>query len=613
MKTWSFLRLFLSLVALVCFSTSRSPVAPLDPPSYITGLRGEVRAGGTRQPLAGARVSAPDLNLAATTDASGRFAWNDIRLDRPAVPVTVTISAPGYGDWSVANLLLVAGDTLILTPEIEKFPVRKTLPSSGELRPSPAQAAKKRAIAGLIPSMTEWVPEPQAFTIPQTIRVRITGKWECDLTAPYSLVTVDFKHYVKHVLPNEWYYFWPRESLKAGAVAVKTYAWYFIEQGGKWDDADVLDNTCDQWYVPFLARESTNQAVDQTWHWLMTRAGQLFPAYHKDILACDPPACMRQSVSARLAREGSVWNEILQHFYGQIDMALLDLPPAGHALQFDGLPGDSQEANRLQIAVGGPPDSLDSPLANVGNGDFTIEWWMKARATENRAAPVRCGTNGNWIFGNILLDRYRPGRQPGFGVSLAGGAPVFGVTGKSGRSLTICSTISVADGRWHHLAVQRQASDGFLWLFVDGRLVAQGDGPDGAIGYPAGYISDYPDREPFLSLGGWKMDTDHKQHPFYRGWIDELRFSNGLRYSEAFEPPQEIFQVDDATLGLYRFDEGIGEFALGDTGTGVEPGVGTLLFGGLERGPQWFPSDLFVQSWQTFLPSVSQGSKETRP
>ena len=42
-----------------------------------------------------------------------------------------------------------------------------------------------------------------------------------------SVVRVDFKTYVKNVLPNEWVSSWPAESLKAGAVAVKSYGWYW--------------------------------------------------------------------------------------------------------------------------------------------------------------------------------------------------------------------------------------------------------------------------------------------------------------------------------------------------------------------------------------------------
>jgi hypothetical protein len=322
---------------------------------------------------------------------------------------------------------------------------------------------------------------------------------------------------------------------------------------------------------------------------------------------------MRQSVSAEMARTGLTWDAILQHFYGGIELALLDLPPAGHALRFRGLPEDGQEANRLQIPAGDVTEGAAAAPVNVGDGDFTIEWWLKALPSDNQASPVNCGPAADWIYGNILLDHFRPGRQPGYGVSLAGGAPVFGVTGRNGRSLTICAGAPVADGRWHHLAVQRRLADGAMWLYVDGRLAAQGAGPTGEIGYPASFQTAFPDREPFISLGGWRMEPDHKLHPFFRGWLDELRFSQGLRYSEAFEPPQEPFQVDEATLALYHFDEGIGQAALGERRAGEATAAGLLLVGGLDSGPEWVPSDLFSQSLPLFLPALTGRSDPERP
>jgi LysM repeat protein len=150
---------------------------------------------------------------------------------------------------------------------------------------------------------------------PQTIRVRITGQAVCDVNAPYTVVTMDFNTYVKNVLPNEWPHWWHGESLKAGAVAVKMYAWYWVARGGKWSDADVIDSTCDQRYRQGSSHPSTDRAVDDTWGFALTREGSLFETQHRNSQACQPPTCMRQSVTSELAREGYSWKEILAHFY----------------------------------------------------------------------------------------------------------------------------------------------------------------------------------------------------------------------------------------------------------------------------------------------------------
>jgi hypothetical protein len=312
---------------------------------------------------------------------------------------------------------------------------------------------------------------------------------------------------------------------------------------------------------------------------------------------------MRQSVSAQLAAEGLTWDRILEAFYPGGELTALSLPPAGFALRFNGTGSDGMGANRLQIPVHEMEGERGNPV-NVGAGDFTIEWWMKAYAQENDPPAQECGRQASWINGNIILDRSRPEKYPGFGVSLAGGLVVFGVTGPDGRSLTLCGHTPITDGGWHHLAIQRQAADGRLWLFVDGRVDAEGQGPPGDISYPAGFESAYPEREPFLSLGGWKQGPDHFRHPFFQGAIDELRFSGRVRYLEPFPPPQEAFTADEHTLALYHFDEGLGSAAQDSSGNFNGP-AGTLLFGGAISGPEWIPSSLFTTAWSIYLPSVN--------
>ncbi|UOF90450.1 hypothetical protein LSG31_21770 [Fodinisporobacter ferrooxydans] len=40
------------------------------------------------------------------------------------------------------------------------------------------------------------------------------------------VMNVNFEQYIRDVLPNEWMPSWKQESLKAGALAVKMFAWY---------------------------------------------------------------------------------------------------------------------------------------------------------------------------------------------------------------------------------------------------------------------------------------------------------------------------------------------------------------------------------------------------
>ncbi|MEU4821305.1 peptidase inhibitor family I36 protein [Actinomadura citrea] len=95
---------------------------------------------------------------------------------------------------------------------------------------------------------------------------------------------VAFKTYVKDVLPNEWVPSWPAESLKAGAMAVKGYGWYWALHSTRKTSGgqcfDVYDTTSSQVYKPGSAQASTSAAVDATWGTRMTRGGKILEAHY---------------------------------------------------------------------------------------------------------------------------------------------------------------------------------------------------------------------------------------------------------------------------------------------------------------------------------------------
>ena len=98
---------------------------------------------------------------------------------------------------------------------------------------------------------------------PPTIRVFRTGSG--------AVETVDFRAYVKNVLSREWISSWTTESLRSGAVAVKSYAWYqvlhwrgYVNEAG--ECFDIFDSTRDQHYDPSKPTyASMAAAVDATW------------------------------------------------------------------------------------------------------------------------------------------------------------------------------------------------------------------------------------------------------------------------------------------------------------------------------------------------------------
>jgi len=452
---------------------------------------------------------------------------------------------------------------------------------------------------------------PATLTLPATIRVAVTGDWRCDVDAPYTVTVVNFVDYLQHVLPNEWPYYYRDESLRAGAMATKMFAWYWVARGG-WRPAefDVWDSTCSQWYAPQNpTRPSTDRAIAYTWDWrLATAAGEIFPTYYRaDSDSCPLGTCMSQEGSNELANKDYTWDEILRYYYSERSPQLI-YPrtfPAGWALQFNGLPGDSGE-NRLLIPLDDPTTDEPGPPVDVGAQDFTIEWWLRASpsAYPTTSLTLTCGVGQDWTLGSILLDRWLPEPNPGYGVSLHAGRLLVGVTGQplSGSqtisdSLTLCGNAVVVDDRWHHIAVQRRAVDGQLWLYVDGRLDASAGGPDGDISYPDALTPTLPGT-PYLAVGAWRHDAVSQTSAappdlFYRGWLDELRFSSTLRYTQPFSLPNAVFTPDAATLALYHFDEALGNTIHDTSAAPGGPSHAQRLYGGSVNGPEWWPSDLY--------------------
>jgi hypothetical protein len=184
-----------------------------------------------------------------------------------------------------------------------------------------------------------------------------------------------------------------------------------------------------------------------------------------------------------------------------------------HSLRFRGHGVGAPNADRVRI-----PLEPGTPV-DVGDGDLTVELWLRApaKAARNGAPAVTCGWgNVDWIRGNIVLDRDRYNADRKYGVSLAAGRVVFGVSGDGTGDRTLCGRTDLRDGRWHHVAVQRRHGDGRLWLFVDGRLERTGTGPLGDISYPDGAVpgsfcgpggAGICVNDPYLVIGAEKHDA----------------------------------------------------------------------------------------------------------
>ena len=151
------------------------------------------------------------------------------------------------------------------------------------------------------------------LSVPVNIDVLVTESGVCYDGIPYVRTTMDFKEYVKGVLPNEWYPSFEQESLRAGAVAVKQFAVReYLVHGYLWGC------NWDQVYNPVMRTEATDKAVDDTWGvWLID--DEIVKTYHDDrystCLLRGATNCMGQWDSQTMALEGMGYRSILTSFY----------------------------------------------------------------------------------------------------------------------------------------------------------------------------------------------------------------------------------------------------------------------------------------------------------
>lgn len=293
-------------------------------------------------------------------------------------------------------------------------------------------------------------------------------------------------------------------------------------------------------------------------------------------------------------------------------MVILGIILALLGLRFSFLSGSAQQAEGFSIQFFGTGqgdiDRIKIPLlpqkaVNIGQGDFTIEWWLKANPGDNTASAY-CGQNDGWIYGNILFDRdiWGEGDYGDFGIALNAGGIAFGVNnGTDGN--TLCGSAVVDDGRWHHVAVTREAGSGALAIFVDGKLDVAGEGPAGDIHYREERSSSYED-DPFLVIGAEKHDAG-SEYPSFTGWIDEARVSDVIRYRQPFMPQAAPYQPDEAAVLLLHFDEGPAGPCAGEVLDSTGKNTPFCQFGGAaEQGP------VFSQD-HPFSPSAT--ASETSP
>lgn len=214
---------------------------------------------------------------------------------------------------AAAATLIVAGGGAQAAPAPTARPTPITVP--GGLRPdSPpsGHSCLSDGVCTLKPGLAgSCTGYSSQTTPPATIRVLVGGGTTSKPT--YTITTVPFDQYVENVLPMEWVASWDGDALKAGAVAVKSYAWYWVTHYGGYVGRthsastcfDVTDDTNFQVYRAGSATTRTTQAVQATWRVAARRGGQVLQASYRAYLNSTGEACGAYANGTTLSQYGT--------------------------------------------------------------------------------------------------------------------------------------------------------------------------------------------------------------------------------------------------------------------------------------------------------------------
>lgn len=191
----------------------------------------------------------------------------------------------------------------------------------------------------------------------------------------------------------------------------------------------------------------------------------------------------------------------------------INAQPFGHFIRFDGIDDEL---------------SIDASSVLLNNSDFTIEFWFRTCQDSLNFHQAFLGSSND-----IEINMF-PGLD------------------KTYYQLCANSTINVwtcfqdhqypTDLDWHHLAVTYDYSaDEFEFYF---------DGIDGTVSTSNDY--DFSTNG-FLYIG--RSDYQSWLYKNFNGYIDEMRISNTIRYTESFTPTLNEFTPDEQTTGLWHFND----------------------------------------------------------
>ena len=359
---------------------------------------------------------------------------------------------------------------------------------------------------------------------------------------PIGIVTVPFRDYVRNVVPSEWAPWWLPASLQAGALAVKTRGWYWVNHFGGYLDTpdncfDVTDDTQFQRYIPGNTTMATDAAVSATWLVLALQRGAIFPASFQADLSTVGEGCgvavdgttLSQWGTQACASQGMSALQMLTRYYRDVF--------AGEPQASGGAVYDAQ--GRYHVFTRGPDGTLRHAWSD-GAG-----WHQQKLGAVMIGAPAVSYRNGRYDVFVIGADGgtyHRPATANGWSgwkrissVHLAGGESV--VRDPAGN-LHVFGTdwlgalwqISGSDARWSTQALGGVVLGKPAVTYANGRFDVFADGVNQTL-YQKSYVN-----------GHWTAWTQIVNRPF-RAELNATVDVNGIFHIFALDAAGMLWKV----------------------------------------------------------------------
>jgi hypothetical protein len=241
-------------------------------------VHGHVVDVGSGRPVPGARVRLERAGLEASTDERGYFLLDAPALETDAVELPSTedlaVERPGYRTYHRRGFFLMEGAIhLIVDVERGRGSVERGVPH--KMQRSPEELATAQSVPPAAPGPTRPLgPTLESVAVPDSIRVGFNCS--CATCSTVQVYTLDT--YVRLGLDDEWIASWTADSLRAGAIAYRSYGAYHVYHP-RAANYDICSTTCCQVLDPADSHANTDNATSFTSGMIVVNAAQTEPLF----------------------------------------------------------------------------------------------------------------------------------------------------------------------------------------------------------------------------------------------------------------------------------------------------------------------------------------------